>query len=133
MNNFLHHQPTKALPFVIIVATSVFIFQPDPVLAEPEEAQSSEIQELKMKVETLKRQVYELEATKTTCTKTKKSGGNRWDSLSVGLTKEEVTAILGKAGMVHKWKTGEAWYYPNPKGGEVDFDVDGKASGWLEP
>jgi hypothetical protein len=47
--------------------------------------------------------------------------------------KAEVTSLLRKPGKTDKWKTGEAWYFPNPKGGEVDFNADDNVTGWLEP
>jgi len=59
--------------------------------------------------------------------------GNSWHSLQVNISKAEVTSLLGKPGKIDKWKTGEAWYFPNPKGGEVDFNADDNVTGWLEP
>ncbi len=96
-------------------------------------AESAEVQELKLQVAVLKKRVQELELVKVGKAKTVKGAGDRWRSLQVGMSKIEVVALLGKPGKVHKWKTGEAWYYPNSKGGEVDFDRGGKVSGWLEP
>lgn len=129
MKNFLYHLP-KLTRLVFFLAIGFLFFNSSTVPAEPKE---TEVQELKLKVEALKQRVRELEAINKPSVKTKKGKGNRWASLEVGQTKEDVIAILGKAGMTHKWKTGEAWYYPNPKGGEVDFDTNGKVTGWLEP
>ena len=96
-------------------------------------AESAEVQALKLKVEVLKMRVKELESIKTPKLNTKKTGGSPWQSLVVGLSKAEVTSLLGKPGKIDKWKTGEAWYYPNSKGGEIDFNINGKVSGWLNP
>ena len=95
-------------------------------LAEP-----TEVQELKLKVEVLKQRVQELESSQPL--RIAKVTGSRWHSLQVGLSKTEVMALLGKPGRIVKWKTGEAWYFPNRKGGEVDFDAEGHVTGWLEP
>ncbi len=133
MKKFLIHFPAKFSYLVIFIALAAFLIKPSTANAESTEADASEVQALKLKVETLKQRVKELEAINKSGGKTKKSAGSRWKSLEVGQTKQDISAILGKAGMVHKWKTGEAWYYPNPQGGEVDFDANGKVTGWLEP
>ena len=70
-------------------------------------AESAEVQELKLKVEMLKKQVKTLEAIKMPKLNVKKIAGNkRWQSLIVGLSKAEVTSLLGKPGKIDKWKTG---------------------------
>lgn len=72
-------------------------------------------------------------ATETTKVKTKKVAGNPWHSLQVDLSKAEVVSSLGKPGKIDNWKTGEAWYFPNPSGGEIDFNANEIVTGWLEP
>jgi hypothetical protein len=117
-------------------------------------AESTEIKELKLEVATLKKRIQELESTQpvkipevptdlknlnapvapeTPNVKTKKTTGNPWQSLQVNLSKAEVTSLLGKPGKIDKWKTGEAWYFPNPRGGEIDFNASDSVTGWLEP
>lgn len=94
-------------------------------------AESAEDQDLRPKAEVLKKQVHESKPIQTP--KSKKVTGNRWHALQVNMSKAEVSSLLGKPGRIDKWKTGEAWYFPNSKGGEVDFDANGKVSGWLAP
>ncbi len=99
-------------------------------------AQTSETTDLKLEVEALKKQIQELQSAnsvKATNIKPKKIDGNPWHSLQVNLSKADVILLLGKPGKIDKWKTGEAWYFPNPRGGEIDFDTKGNVSGWLEP
>lgn len=128
MNSYLTYRLARLIAFVAFISTNALFFHLSNALAE-----ANEVQALESKVETLKKRVQELEAIKAPKAKTKKGARNRWDSLVVGQSKKDVSAILGKPGKVHKWKTGEAWYYPDTKGGEVDFDVNGKVTGWLEP
>jgi hypothetical protein len=131
MNIFLYRYITKLVCCTFLIATISLLCYPAGVLA-----QATEIQELKLEVEALKKRILELQ---TVCTvkfpdiKTKKNDENPWHSLQVNISKAEVRTLLGKPGKIDKWKTGEAWYFPNPKGGEVDFDVNGNVSGWLEP
>ncbi len=94
-------------------------------------AESAEDQDLRPKAEVLKKQEHESKPIQTS--KSKKVTGNRWHALQVNMSKAEVNSLLGKPGRIDKWKTGEAWYFPNSKGGEVDFDANGKVSGWLAP
>jgi hypothetical protein len=117
-------------------------------------AQTTEIQELRLEVETLKKRVQQLESTKPIKSleaptelkflkspitaeapkvKTKKVAGNPWHSLQVNISKADVVSLLGKPGKIDKWKTGEAWYFPNPRGGEIDFNANDNVTGWLEP
>ena len=121
--------PVAGLIRCLILMAAITLCYPGDVWAEP-----TEVQELKLKVETLKKRVQELELTAAPKLNIKKRTGNKsWQSLVVGLSKAEVISLLGKPGKIDKWKTGEAWYYPNPRGGEIDFDVNGQVSGWLEP
>ncbi|TAN65678.1 MAG: hypothetical protein EPN17_16035 [Methylobacter sp.] len=129
MNIFLYHPVAVLIRRFILRSAIVLCCYSANALAD----ESAEVQALKLKVEVLRMRVKELEAIKTPKLSTKKARGSRWDSLSVGLSKSEVASILGKPGKIDKWKTGEAWYFPNPRGGEVDFDTNGKVTGWLEP
>ncbi|MGZ4957440.1 MAG: hypothetical protein ACXV8Q_20265 [Methylobacter sp.] len=133
MNIFLchHHHAAKLVHHTFLIsAVGLFCYSANVP------AQSTEAQELKLEVETLKKRIQELQSSnpaKVPSVKTRKSDGNPWHSLQVNMSKTEVNSLLGKPGKVDKWKTGEAWYFPNPRGGEVDFDANGNVSGWLEP
>ncbi len=126
MNIFLYRHVARLVRHVFLMSTISLFCYSGYVLAQP-----TEIQELRLEVEALKKRVQELQSTKPI--KTRKVTGNPWHSLQVNISKAEVSSLLGKPGKIHKWKTGAAWYFPDPKGGEVDFDINGNVSGWLEP
>lgn len=131
MNIPLYHHIARLARRVILVATVILFCYSSNVLAE-----STEVEELRLQVETLKKRVQELESAQTVSAPkitTQKATGNPWHALKVSMSKAEVTSLLGRPGKIDKWKTGEAWYFPNPEGGEIDFDVNGNVSGWLEP
>ncbi|MDP1774124.1 MAG: hypothetical protein Q8L15_17795 [Methylobacter sp.] len=107
-----------------------------------------------MEVEALKKRVQELEsanpiktpapsteikilkapvAVETPEVKTKKVASNPWHAIQVNLSKTEVVSLLGKPGKIDKWKTGEAWYFPDSRGGEIDFNANEIVTGWLDP
>ncbi len=109
---------------------------------------------MRLEVETLKKRVQELESAKpvktpapptelkilkapvvpkTPTVKTTKVAGSPWHSLQVNLSKAEVTSLFGKPGKIDKWKMGEAWYFSNPRGSEIDFNANKIVTGWLEP
>ncbi len=128
----LPHQAARLVRHFMLMATIALFCYSNNAWAD----ESTEIQELRLENEALKKRVQELESAKTpeaTKVKTKKVTGNPWKSLQVNLSKAEVTSMLGKPDKIDKWKTGEAWYYPNPRGGEVDFNADEMVTGWLEP
>lgn len=130
MNSFLSVQLTVIRPVILISAVALFF--------NPGNATAQSAEELKLEVEALKKRVQELEANQCDAKTPKsprkiKSDGNPWHSLEVGMSKDEVSSLLKKPGRVDKWGTGEAWYYPDARGGEVDFDTKGTVSGWLEP
>jgi outer membrane protein assembly factor BamE (lipoprotein component of BamABCDE complex) len=131
MNSFLHYDAVKIVRlFVLTFSLTLLSYSNNSV------AQSIEVEELKLKIEELKKRVQELESlnyASASNVKIKKATGNPWHSLKVNMSKTEVTSLLGKPGKVDKWKTGEAWYFPNSKGGEVDFDANENVTGWLEP
>lgn len=125
-----HHIAGLASRVILVVTATLFGYS-NNVLAE-----STEVEELRLQVETLKKRVQELESTQTVdapTVKKKKKTGNPWHALEVNMSKEDVRSLLGKPGRVDTWKTGEAWYYPNTRGGEVDFDANGNVTGWLAP
>lgn len=128
MNIFLHHNAIGI--FRAVALASIVVLLP---YSNNAVAQSNEIEELKLKIEKLKQRVQELESTSCTNAKAKKVTGNPWHLLEVNMPKAQVMSLLGKPGKTHKWKTGEAWYFPNSKGGEVDFDANDNVTGWLEP
>lgn len=125
----LHHPGVIIRHLIQISVISLFCYSSSAL------ADEAEIQALKTEIETLKSQLRELKAVKCTNDpkKTKKTSGNPWQSLSINLSKDEVKSLLGKPGRIDKWKSGEAWYYPDSRGGEVDFDANEKVTGWLEP
>ncbi len=131
----LSHQTTRLIRHLMLMAAIALFCYSNNAWAE----ESTEIQELRLENEALKKRVQELEsaqpvkALETAKVQTKKVGGNPWQSLQVNLSKAEVTSLLGKPGKIDKWKTGEAWYFPDPSGGEVDFNADEMVTGWLEP
>ncbi|HEY8035313.1 MAG TPA: hypothetical protein VIF37_06970 [Methylobacter sp.] len=134
MSTFLYHNAAKIVRLAVLTFAIILLSYSNNTAA-----QSTEIEELELKIEKLKKRVQELEsinctnASKTFNAKAKKPTGNPWHLLEVNMPKAEVISLLGKPGKIHKWKTGEAWYFPNSKGGEVDFDANDNVTGWLEP
>lgn len=145
----LFHQTERLVRHFILPTTIALFCYSNNALAQP-----TEIQDLRLEIETLKKRVQELESTKpvknpepstelkiiktpvaaeTPEVKTKKVAGNPWHSLQVNISKAEVVSLLGKPGKIDKWKTGEAWYFPDSRGGEIDFNADEIVTGWLEP
>lgn len=145
----LFHQTARLVRHFILTTTIALCCYSNNVLA-----QLPETQELRLEVEALKKRVQELESTQpvknpeqppelkiskapvaaeTPEVKTKTVKANPWHSLQVNISKAEVTALLGKPGKIDKWKTGEAWYFPDSRGGEIDFNTDDNVTGWLEP
>jgi hypothetical protein len=129
MNIFSYRPITGLVRQAFVTSTIAFFCYSGNALALP----PAGCEELMVQIDVLKKKIQELESIKTSSGKSKKGVGNKWDSLQVNASKEDITALLGKPGRVDKWKTGEAWYYPNQRGGEVDFDVNGKVTGWLKP
>lgn len=127
---FSYHPITKLVRRTFLMSAIALFCSSGNALAA---AEPTGCEELKVQIDMLKKRVQELESTKTPNVKSKKGTGNKWDSLQVNASKKDVTSILGKPGRIDKWKTGEAWYYPNHRGGEVDFDINGKVTGWLKP
>lgn len=144
MHIFLHHRMAGFVRRITLISSVALLCFSGYALAEYNETQELRL-ELKKEVEVLKKWGQTLESTKpvkalkvsktSTAPKAKKrkNQGNPWHSLRVNISKAEVISLLGRPGKIHKWKTGEAWYYPNIKGGEIDFDANDKVSGWLEP
>lgn len=145
----LSRQTATSVRYFILMAAIALCCSSNPAWAE-----STEIKELRLEVEALKKRVQQLEsaqpvkaslpATELKSLKTpvaaeipnvkqKKVAGNPWHALQVNLSKAEVVSLLGKPGKIDKWKTGEAWYFPNPRGGEIDFNANEIVTGWLEP
>lgn len=127
MNIFLNHQASVIAGYILLVSA---------MACGNAMAYSTECQDLIQEIETLQNRVHELESAKSVKepkTYSNKNTGNPWHSLKVNISKAEVTSLLGKPGKIHKWNTGEAWYFPDFKGGEVDFDKNNNVTGWLEP
>ena len=84
------------------------------------------------------------EKEKTTTDKTVKQSSSsaegwrdkqRWQQLKIGMTKEEVKAILGEPGEIGTTHhLGDLWYYPDALGGAVRFSDDRETlKSWNEP
>ncbi|MCR6700317.1 MAG: hypothetical protein NVV68_03735 [Dokdonella sp.] len=56
-----------------------------------------------------------------------------WRALRKGMTWSQVSAVLGKPGKKRIGVMSEIWFYPDADGGSVEFDRDGRVSGWSEP
>lgn len=56
-----------------------------------------------------------------------------WQALRKGMTWSQVSAVLGKPGKKRIGVMSEIWFYPDADGGSVEFDRDGRVSGWSEP
>lgn len=56
-----------------------------------------------------------------------------WQALRKGMTWSQVSAALGKPGKKRIGVMSEIWFYPDADGGSVEFDRDGRVSGWSEP
>ena len=56
-----------------------------------------------------------------------------WQALRKGMTWSQVSAVLGKPGKKRIGVMSEIWFYPDADGGSVEFDRDGRVSGWNEP
>ncbi len=55
-----------------------------------------------------------------------------WQALRKGMTWSQVAAVLGKPGKKRIGVMSEIWFYPDADGGSVEFDRDGRVSGWSE-
>ncbi|WP_190279021.1 carbohydrate porin [Dokdonella koreensis] len=56
-----------------------------------------------------------------------------WQALRKGMTWSQVSAVLGKPGKKRIGVMSEIWFYPDADGGSVEFDRDGRVSGWNAP
>jgi len=56
-----------------------------------------------------------------------------WRGLSHGISKDDVTRILGAPEKVSDLGFQVTWYYGYPLGGEVTFGKDGRVESWSEP
>lgn len=54
---------------------------------------------------------------------------SRWDQLRIGLSKEQVTSLLGEP--AERNAGGDVWYYVTRA--HVEFDTAGRVSGWKAP
>ncbi|MGZ4994923.1 MAG: hypothetical protein ACXV79_12270 [Methylobacter sp.] len=128
MSASMYNHAVKSVRYTLIIFIINLFYYPADTQAE-----TNETQELKLEVEALKKRILELQSSCSVKTSNIKASKNPWHSLQVNISKAEVKSLLGKPGKIDKWKTGEAWYFPDPRGGEVDFDANGNVIGWLEP
>lgn len=57
----------------------------------------------------------------------------QWQALKRGMSWGQVIGVLGKPGKKRVGTMSEIWFYPDADGGSVEFDRDGRVSGWSEP
>ena len=57
----------------------------------------------------------------------------QWHALKRGMSWGQVIGVLGKPGKKRVGTMSEIWFYPDADGGSVEFDRDGRVSGWSEP
>lgn len=57
----------------------------------------------------------------------------QWHALKRGMSWSQVIELLGKPGKKRVSPMTETWYYPDSDGGSIEFDRDGRVSGWSEP
>lgn len=55
-----------------------------------------------------------------------------WSALRIGMTWSQVKQILGVPGKVKAGVFGDVMFFPDDKGGSVEFDRDGRVSGWSQ-
>lgn len=53
-----------------------------------------------------------------------------WTALRIGMTWSQVKQLLGVPGKVKAGVFGDVMYFPDDKGGSVEFDRDGRVSAW---
>jgi hypothetical protein len=98
---------------------------------------------LEKRVKQLEQKVAQLEAlllngqTPKTRSEPSSSGNWRnkdnWRSLQKGMTKLQVTQLLGEPPKVNVDSYGDTWYYPNALGGQVSFSDSDLLKTWSEP
>lgn len=53
-----------------------------------------------------------------------------WAALRIGMTWSQVKQVLGVPGKVKAGVFGDVMYFPDDKGGSVEFDRDGRVASW---
>lgn len=53
-----------------------------------------------------------------------------WAALRIGMTWSQVKQLLGVPGKVKAGVFGDVMYFPDDKGGSVEFDRDGRVAAW---
>lgn len=117
--------------------------------AAPVFAQETEVKMLRLKVERLEKRVEELEkiirnleqqisgspaaAHKHSSSAEAWKNRQNWRRLRKGMSKTEVTQILGVPGKIDMGSILEFWHYDYPRGGSVNFNNRGTVNGWDEP
>ncbi len=56
-----------------------------------------------------------------------------WRRLRSGMTKDEVTFLLGEPDRIDKYSSFEVWSYGYPGGGDVSYSSQGRVDAWSEP
>ncbi len=106
--------------------------------------QEGRLQELEKRIEGLEMRILILEKTISGLLSSEKVGqvseskpiGKPWEDITVwrklkrGMSKQEVTRLLGEAHRIDVYSTFEEWHYD--MGGHISFD-SGKVSSWREP
>jgi hypothetical protein len=101
------------------------------------------IRRLEARITQLEQRLAALEE-KTTTDKTVKQSSSsaegwrdkqRWRQLKIGMTKDEVTAILGEPPKINASNSGDMWFYPDGLGGlgSVSFRNRETVTSWSEP
>ena len=58
---------------------------------------------------------------------------NKWRMMRKGMSKDDVRKLLGEPKSISAGVWGDSWYYPDVLHGKVEFDKQGRVTGWTEP
>ncbi len=113
-----------------------------PVVLLPTQssAQEARVADLEQKVIALERRVESLEKRLAEPVPVKPAAATgrgwrdkqNWRLLTRGMSKAQVTSLLGEPIEITVFSSGQFWYYPDALGGSVTFRR-AKVSGWSEP
>jgi hypothetical protein len=136
----------KSLSKMLLI---VFMFYAIPRLAYGDDAQILElrnrIEYLEKKVETMNQTLIKMMAIldssssvsrvqqSVTPNQLKWEDKQNWRKLRTGMSKNEVTDLLGEPDRIDKFTSFEVWQYGYPGGGNVHFSSKEKIESWSEP